>query len=180
MSPVASPAPAAPVTPAPCRHAPARPPLRTLWSTVAWLACALLPGGAFASADPGERQADAPRPAYRSAFSLYRPWHDQAVGDWRALNDRVGRIGGWRTYLREAHEAEPAGAPPADAPTPAGPRPGHGSHSRHGGHGGHDTRHGQGADPGAGHAPGQHAPARHHGPHGPRDGAPAAQPGSGR
>jgi hypothetical protein len=143
MSPVASPAPAAPVTPAPCRHAPARPPLRTLWSTVAWLACALLPGGAFASADPGERQADAPRPAYRSAFSLYRPWHDQAVGDWRALNDRVGRIGGWRTYLREAQEPEPreagaAPAAPAAGATPAAPspaQPGVGTHGPH--HGTH-------------------------------------------
>ena len=43
-----------------------------------------------------------------SPWASYRPWRDQAVGDWRQANDLVGRIGGWRTYAREV-------APPADS-----------------------------------------------------------------
>ena len=47
-------------------------------------------------------------PAYASAWAGYRPWRDEAVGDWRQANALVGRIGGWRTYAREV-------APPADS-----------------------------------------------------------------
>jgi hypothetical protein len=72
-----------------------------------------------ASADPTRAQAPVPALAYRSALQNYRPWREQAPGDWRALNDEVTRIGGWRSYLREVHQAP---ATPADAtpkPTPA-------------------------------------------------------------
>jgi hypothetical protein len=54
---------------------------------------------------------------YRSAFAGYRPWREQALGDWREANDTVGRIGGWRTYLRQAHEPEAPAS--TSAPTPA-------------------------------------------------------------
>jgi hypothetical protein len=42
------------------------------------------------------------RLSYASPLSGYRAWDDQQVKSWRDANDRVGRIGGWRAYSREA------------------------------------------------------------------------------
>lgn len=42
------------------------------------------------------------RLSYASPLSGYRAWDDQQVRSWRDANDRVGRIGGWRAYSREA------------------------------------------------------------------------------
>lgn len=39
---------------------------------------------------------------YVSAFRNYQPYADQPVQPWREANDRVGQIGGWRVYAREA------------------------------------------------------------------------------
>jgi hypothetical protein len=77
------------------------------------------------SATPG----NASRPTlvvlrYESAFSNYKPLGDMSIGSWRDANDTVTRIGGWRTYLREAQE--PASSPPAQPSTsssPAAPTP---------------------------------------------------------
>lgn len=57
-----------------------------------------------------ENQAAAPeRPALAAPFDQYRPWRDEPVRDWHEANDKVGEIGGWRTYLRESQDdsAEP-------------------------------------------------------------------------
>lgn len=70
------------------------------------------------AADPTQAQADVPALAYRSALNTFRPWGEQAPGDWRALNDEVTRIGGWRSYLREVNQA-PAAPAPSKASTPA-------------------------------------------------------------
>ncbi|MFO7542148.1 MAG: hypothetical protein R6W97_04930 [Thiobacillus sp.] len=35
-------------------------------------------------------------------FNHYQAWRDEPLQDWREVNDRVGEVGGWRTYLREA------------------------------------------------------------------------------
>ncbi len=43
-----------------------------------------------------------------SAFDGYRRFADAPPADWRAANDTVGRIGGWRAYAREAQEGGPA------------------------------------------------------------------------
>lgn len=43
-----------------------------------------------------------PAVRHESAFSTYRPHVDTPVGDWRAANEAVNRIGGWRAYGREA------------------------------------------------------------------------------
>lgn len=43
--------------------------------------------------------------SYQSALSNYRVYDDNPPGDWRAANDRVREIGGWRTYAKEAYEA---------------------------------------------------------------------------
>jgi hypothetical protein len=40
--------------------------------------------------------------AYKSAFVGYRRFDDPKVLPWREVNDKVGRIGGWRTYARES------------------------------------------------------------------------------
>ncbi len=43
--------------------------------------------------------------SYQSATSGHRFYDDNPPGDWKAANDRVGEIGGWRTYAKEAYEA---------------------------------------------------------------------------
>jgi hypothetical protein len=96
------------------------------------LAATLLPALAAPPAPPGppdplDPAAAVPRLEYRSALRGYRPLADTPPGDWRALNDQVHRVGGWRTYLRQAHAPEPAAstpaAPPAATPSPAVPAP---------------------------------------------------------
>jgi hypothetical protein len=57
---------------------------------------------------------------YRSPFEGYQRFTQEQVGSWKAANDNVGRIGGWRAYAKEAR-------PPA-APAPSAPKP-------HAGHG---------------------------------------------
>ena len=51
-----------------------------------------------------------------SAFDGYRRFADAPAADWRAANDTVGRIGGWRAYAREGQEAAPAGGAGHAAP----------------------------------------------------------------
>lgn len=78
---------------------------------------------------------------FDSVLSRYKPMTDQKLGSWREANDTVTRIGGWRTYLKEAQTpaktptaAVSPGAPlaPATADTPsptpavANPHAGHG------------------------------------------------------
>ena len=70
--------------------------------------------------DPLDPQARVP-PARHEPL-LQRPLGVSAevpVGDWRAANDTVTRIGGWRTYLRQAAQPDA----PASAPVGASPRP---------------------------------------------------------
>jgi hypothetical protein len=38
------------------------------------------------------------------AFQNYQGWRDEPLQDWREVNERVGEIGGWRTYLRESQQ----------------------------------------------------------------------------
>lgn len=86
---------------------------------------ALLAGGAgpcaaqatgAAPARPDDPSATVPPVEYRSPFARYRPLGEVTPGPWRAMNDEVGRIGGWKAYAREAQEAAKA------APTPEGSR----------------------------------------------------------
>jgi hypothetical protein len=82
-------------------------------AAAAWL----LSAGAHAAA-----QGDAaPLPA---PFERYQTWAEAPVADWRAANARVGEIGGWRTYAREAAEAdaEVDDAMPTQHGTPHGDR----------------------------------------------------------
>lgn len=72
----------------------------------AWLV--LSPVALAAEAKP------APEPARTTPpppFDSYQPWRDEPLSDWREVNDRVGEVGGWRTYLREAQQGEGSADP---------------------------------------------------------------------
>lgn len=71
------------------------------------LTAAQTPGGNGKS-DPLNPRADVPRLRHDSALATYRGLgEDKALG-WKDANDTAQRIGGWRTYAREA--AAPASA----------------------------------------------------------------------
>jgi hypothetical protein len=87
--------------------------------------------------------------SFKSTLDQYKPYTDEKTADWKAANEQVGKIGGWRTYLKEANESdkpEPAKSktePPKPSPQggvpapnlspnanperPANPHAGHGS-----------------------------------------------------
>ncbi len=87
---------------------------------------ATAPGGpdgvAAARPDPLDASAAVPPVIHRSAFTQYRHLAPAKLDAWKAANDKVGRIGGWRSYAREAAQ-NPAPAPPASDP---------GGHTGHG------------------------------------------------
>jgi hypothetical protein len=75
-----------------------------------------------ANPDPRKPGATAPRLQYRSAFADYKPWQDTKPGDWKAMNDAVGKSGGHSMGM-------PMGA--ASAPAPAASKPAMPDHSGH-------------------------------------------------
>lgn len=81
-------------------------------------------------ADPLDAQARVPAAAYRSALDGYRRLGDDTRVDWKAANERVNQVGGWRAYAREAQQPEPAASAPANRGAP-GPAPAHGGHKMH-------------------------------------------------
>ncbi|WP_295636959.1 hypothetical protein [uncultured Methylibium sp.] len=82
--------------------------LPALSLTVAAAAQAGHEAPAAGRASPLDATADVPAVTYDSAFARYRPHADQALRPWKDANDNVGRIGGWRSYAREAAQEEPA------------------------------------------------------------------------
>jgi len=52
---------------------------------------------------------------FKSSFSEYVPYSEQSIESWREANDRVGEIGGWRVYAREAYQTRPQGEPDTSA-----------------------------------------------------------------
>ena len=71
----------------------------------------------YAAATPNPDVADSPTPPmqYKSPFKDYRPLGDDKRTPWRDANDEVGKIGGWREYLRESQEANKAAPETAPA-----------------------------------------------------------------
>lgn len=61
--------------------------------------------------DPADPAASAPKLQHRSALADYKRRADPTPSDWKAANDLVERIGGWRAYAREA--AQGAASAPA-------------------------------------------------------------------
>lgn len=51
---------------------------------------------------------------YTSPLHTYQGYKEQPVQPWREANDRVGQIGGWRTYAKEAQAAAPGQNTPND------------------------------------------------------------------
>lgn len=50
--------------------------------------------------------------SYTSLIADYQPFVDEKVTSWTAANDKVGQIGGWRAYAKEAQQ-------PDNTPTPS-------------------------------------------------------------
>ena len=83
-------------------------------------------------ADPLEASAPVPPALHRSVLGDHRAYRPAEVGSWSEANETVNRIGGWRTYAREA-DAGGAAAPsapaavsaPVTATPPAAPAPVH-------------------------------------------------------
>lgn len=94
------------------RHA--APPAYARFFGATALACAWLLGVPAAHA----ADAEPPEPAAFTSFKQYQGWRDEPLQDWHQANERVGEIGGWRTYLRESQ-------PGGDGTDPA-------QHGRHG------------------------------------------------
>jgi hypothetical protein len=89
-------------------------------TVVAGLCLATITHAAPNHADPLDPQARVPPARHESVLQRHRGVSaDVPVGDWRAANDTVTRIGGWRTYLRQAAQPDaPASAPAGTAPRP--------------------------------------------------------------
>jgi hypothetical protein len=67
--------------------------------------------------DPLDPQARVPAASYTSPLSTYRRLGEDKPVPWKQANETVNRIGGWRTYTREAQQPDPpAPARPASAP----------------------------------------------------------------
>lgn len=63
---------------------------------------------------------------YTSPLAAYQAYANQPVEPWREANDRVGRIGGWRSYAKEIQTGEPA----KDTPAASDPHTGHHGESK--------------------------------------------------
>ncbi len=63
-------------------------------------------------------KAQVPALRYESAFAQFRRVGGDQPLAWREANDAVARIGGWRTYAREAQQPD-AAATPVPGPVPA-------------------------------------------------------------
>ena len=99
-----------------------------LRSAVYWVVAAVLLSGGFgveaSERSPLDAEAVVPQLRYESAFEGYRRLQDLQPADWRAANETVGRIGGWRVYSREPDSgAVPQSAQPLtqQAPTQQAP-----------------------------------------------------------
>lgn len=87
-------------------------------------------------ADPLDAQARVPAVTHQSPLAAYRRLGDDKPVSWKEANETVNRIGGWRTYARQAQQPESAASAPAPAasgstaPQP-GSAPAHGGHKMH-------------------------------------------------
>jgi hypothetical protein len=84
--------------------------------------------------DPLDAQARVPAATHQSPLAAYRRLGDDKPVSWKEANETVNRIGGWRTYAREAQQPEPAASAPAargSTTPPTGAAPAHGGHKMH-------------------------------------------------
>jgi hypothetical protein len=52
--------------------------------------------------DPADPAASAPKLQHRSSLADYKRHAEPPASDWKAANQTVERVGGWRAYAREA------------------------------------------------------------------------------
>ena len=62
--------------------------------------------------DPLDATAKVPALKFSSSLSGFRGFGDDKPVPWKEANDKTARIGGWRTYAREAREPSPAASTP--------------------------------------------------------------------
>jgi len=67
-------------------------------------AASLCAAAVWAPAVPAA-EPQAAEPEASAPFKRYQGWRDEPLQDWRQANERVGEVGGWRTYLRESQPA---------------------------------------------------------------------------
>jgi hypothetical protein len=48
---------------------------------------------------------------YASPIADYKAFVDEKITPWKAANDKVGQIGGWRAYAKEAQQPDNTPAP---------------------------------------------------------------------
>ncbi len=80
---------------------------RTLF--VALSAATLLAGYANAQTNApaaSNTSAAVPPAPFKSAFEGYQAYSDDKMTNWKAANDEVARIGGWREYAKQAQQPE--------------------------------------------------------------------------
>lgn len=53
---------------------------------------------------PSTAQPAADVAPYRSAFEGYQPYTEEKITNWKAANEKVDAIGGWREYARQAQQ----------------------------------------------------------------------------
>jgi hypothetical protein len=53
--------------------------------------------------------------SYTSPIADYKTFVDEKVTSWKAANDKVGQIGGWRAYAKEAQQPDNTPAPSPNA-----------------------------------------------------------------
>jgi len=61
--------------------------------------------------NPMDPRAPVPLVVHQSPFAQYRPFAAEVLGPWKAVNDEVGRIGGWKVYAREVYEETKQASP---------------------------------------------------------------------
>lgn len=80
--------------------------------------------------DPLDAQARVPPATYQSPLAGYRRLGEDTRVPWKEANETVNRIGGWRTYAREAQQPEAAASSPSRTVPAHGNAPGHASQPR--------------------------------------------------
>ena len=73
---------------------------------VAFSSATLLAGYATAQTAPAPIPPMGTPVPYKSAFDGYQAYSDDKMTNWKAANDEVARIGGWREYAKQAQQPE--------------------------------------------------------------------------
>jgi hypothetical protein len=63
--------------------------------------------------DPADPQASVRPLVHRSTLAGRAAPDHPELADWRAVNERVRAVGGWKAYLKQAQMPDPAPASPA-------------------------------------------------------------------